>query len=426
MKKIVVVNMVILSICSVIILFAPVKTKQFGDDTFHLEAKALVKFFRGESSINEVYITKAPGPTIWYSIPYFFVPSASVEIIYWNAGVIWNFFMMGGCTLLLIIFIYKYLNPIVAWIFLIVLYLIPVHLYYGMGILAEPIAFCGISVFTAGVIGLFTSSKTRWSILFLTIGLILLLTSRPNSLLVFLFSPLLFVYLYKVKKYRLSDLKNQFVAYFIAFGIFFCILFSVKQLPTYNKDNAQESYLFYVMHHGRFQFKTEKFDWRFWDPLTRPDSKDFQLWEQSSKELDEKVAREKKPFNDVYIEWLIKDTFENPGNFLLQSMVRFAFGNYLQISSINLDDNKVIKFGLYAVNLVNILILIGALLGFVKLYKMNKTWAFLYVPVISLLVFHMFIYMEQRYLFPLRPILLFTFSYFTYLLLNRIKFKDRV
>jgi hypothetical protein len=414
MKKIVVVNMVFMSICSIIILFAPVQTKKFGDDTFHLEAKSLVKFLKGENRINQVYITKAPAPTIWYTIPYVFVPEKSEDIIYWKIGVLWNLIMISVFTSLLIYSIYKYLNPTVGWLFLFVLYLIPVHIYYSMGILAEPVAFCGVCLFLAGTIGLINSRNIYLFTSFLCFGIFMLVTSRPNSILVFLFFPFFTAYLFLFKKYHLSKLKEQIFGYVIAFGVFICTLICIKQLPTHNIDNSQESYFIYVMHHGRFQFRTEKFDWRFWDPLTRSDSKDFQLWKNSIKELDSKVVNEKKTFNDVYIQWLIHDAIENPINIILQSLVRVVFGNYLQISSVNLDSMPLIKIALYAINTMNILILIGALFGIAKLYRNKKIWILILVPVVSLLVFHMFVYMEQRYLFVYRPILLFAFSYYIF------------
>lgn len=408
-----------MSIFSVMILQAPVKTKKFGDDTFHIEAKGIVKFIRSQSSLNDVYITKAPGPSLWYTIPYLLIADGSEESKYWNYGVLWNLIIISICTSLLILSVFKFLGQGVSWILLISLYALPLHLYYSMGILAEPVAFCGVCLFASGTVGLLKQDKSKWQVVLIVLGLTFLLTSRPNSILVYIFFPLTIAYLTQFKKHKLIEFKKHIIAYTIALAALILLTFNIKHLPTYNKENAQESYLFYVMHHGRFQFKTEKFDWRFWDPLTRPDSKDFQSWEKSSKALDAKVSKEKRPFNDVYIEWLIEDAIKDPWNIFVQSLVRLAFGNYLQVNSINMENRPLIKFGLLAANILNIIILFGALLGLIKLYKENKSWLLILIPVVSLLIFHMFVYMEQKYLFPFRPILLLIFSYYAFMFLSR-------
>ncbi len=52
-------------------LLSPVKSKPYGDGDFHIEAKALVSFVSGNAPFDIVSVSKAPGPVLFYAIPYY-------------------------------------------------------------------------------------------------------------------------------------------------------------------------------------------------------------------------------------------------------------------------------------------------------------------------------------------------------------------
>ena len=48
--------------------------------------------------------------------------------------------------------------------------------------------------------------------------------------------------------------------------------FLVKQLPNTRVTYYQDDYFAYVQHIGRFQYRNETWDWRYWDRTTRQGS----------------------------------------------------------------------------------------------------------------------------------------------------------
>ena len=408
----VLVNFLLTLIFLFFILNQSVKPKSFGDDTFHLEAKAIAEFIKGFRSFDDIQLTKAPGPSIIYSIPYMFIPVDSDETKFWISALIWNLIMVLFSTSIVLVTIFKHINRLVSWVILLFLFAIPLHLYYSLGVLAEPLAFSGICIFIAGTIPLIQSDiiKKR-HIFFLTLGLVMFLTARPNGILVFALFPIFFFILFYFFKVPLSKMKGFILGFLLSLFIVLTISFSIQSLPGNQNQELQDNYLFYVMHHGRFQYKTEYFDWRFWDETKRPDSKDYQNWKKSVIDLSNKAKKDSVLLTDIYKEWLIKDAINNPFNIVIQAFIRVLSGNYLQVNSINISKYSFMGFALLLVNLLNIFLNICAIFGFVRLFKENKQWLFIIIPIIALLTFHMLIYMEQRYLYPYRLIVIFLAAY---------------
>jgi hypothetical protein len=58
-----------------------------------------------------------------------------------------------------------------------------------------------------------------------------------------------------------------------------------KNITGNKSATNQDTLLYYVMHEGRFQFREEPFDFRYWSTSTRPDSKDFNDWKKSIQHL---------------------------------------------------------------------------------------------------------------------------------------------
>ena len=112
------------------------------------------------------------------------------------------------------------------------------------------------------------------------------------------------------------------MGFLLSLFIVLTISFSIQSLPGNQNQELQDNYLFYVMHHGRFQYKTEYFDWRFWDETKRPDSKDYQNWKKSVIDLSNKAKKDSVLLTDIYKEWLIKDAINNPFNIVIQAFIR--------------------------------------------------------------------------------------------------------
>jgi hypothetical protein len=123
---------------------------------------------------------------------------------------------------------------------------------------------------------------------------------------------------------------------------------------------------------------------------------------------------------------LINDTVENWDNMVIQSIVRFFSGNYLQVSSTKVDNHSFLGILLAIINLCNILINIFAILGFIKFFKENRQSLFIIAPVVALLFFHMLIYMEQRYLYPYRLIIIFFAAIYCADYLSKLEYVKKI
>ena len=397
------------------LIFSPVKPRTFGDYDFHEEAKIIAKVIHGDEEYNKLSITKAPGPVLLYSIPYTITGSQATDEQYWTAGVIW----IGLLTIISLSILYKKLaatyNYSTANIFMVFTFVIPLHIYYSLGILAESMAFLGVIWLIIGFLEFRNSSKGFYYVA----GLLALVLARPNSALVIpllIIGALYFAWILKQKEYY----KYARYSLYATIGIVLVTLL-VKSLPNTRQTKNQEQYLAFVMHHGRFQFRTETFDWRFWDNNTRADSKDYQMWLTSKHQLDSIVNAGGN--KTVFYDWVLNDVVSHPLITAKQFFVRILFGNTLQISSKPPINYKVLGINgriLYwwihiMLNITNIVILVFAIKWLLSSYNFKLYWP-LYIIIIALCIFHGAVYMEQRYLFPARPIVLL----FSALMLSRL------
>lgn len=396
------------------VLNLPFKAKLYGDNTFHNEAKIASSILKGKSSPNNLMITWAPGPVLFYAIPYTFVAS-DTDHAYWIAGTIWNMLFLSIASWYLLASVILLTNNRGKTLFLALLLIIPLQLYYGFSIIAETMAFCGCCLFLFGITNFIKGKYGKHPSITFIAGLLMMVLSRPNTILVFGFIPLILAWLYfrKDMQYRIL-VKKLIFPFFITCALFIATIFIVKRLPTNQNKTNQENLFLLVNHIGRFQFRTELTDWRFWDSDCRADSKDYIDFVKSVIELDEKIVNEKKTYNEVYEDWLIHDIISHPSGFAIQTFVRVIYGNYLQINSVSYNklaigpiSGKTTSFLIHLVlNLINLGIIIMAVFGFKNLYAFNKATILLILPYVALLLFHSLIYMEQRYLYPARPIIL--------------------
>lgn len=388
------------------ILMLPLRAKQFGDGDFHIETKTIALFLHGVSSYSDLSITKAPGPVIFYLMPYFLAGSQPSDSDLWIAGVMWSALIMSGVLILLVRAIKEKYGVFPAVYFVVFLSILPIHLYYSLGILAEGPAFIGVLL----ILLAFIRNDGRYFYSLIIGGLTLLILSRPNAGLSIGLLSVCTLYFWWKKRDRLS--------YFWASLIVGCIVLGVsgfvKTLPNKRESLKQAEYLSYVMHIGRFQFRTESFDWRFWDNDIRPDSKDYKDWVNSGKQLENEISESGQTFNSVYYKWILGDIIDHPLITLKQFGIRILFGNTLQISSLNekrfaiagLSGNFVYWVIHSVINLINLAFFLLATRFITKIGRFREFWPLLMI-VAALWIFHGVVYMEQRYLFPVRPIILF-------------------
>ena len=404
-------NLVISScylLVAVTMFLSPIKAKRFGDLDFHIETKAVVSYLWGDSSFSEISVTRAPGPILFYAIPYFLAgPNPDDSTIYY-ISILWT----NIIHLILVIVIMdslKYSGSPKTWIItFLLLMVVPLQIYYSLGILAESCAFTGVCLLIYGHIE-YSQKKLRYNILIYSLGLVLLFLSRPTSLLTI---PILIIWLILYNKfYQNKIVADYFIAIIISIIIVLLATFVVIKIKNNRETLKQQQYLTYVMHHGRFQFRTEIFDWRFWDNENRSNSQDYIDWKRSKEKITHKYKSSKS--NDskakFYLKWILKDIVDIPGITLKQFFVRILYGNTLQFSSVEVN-NPIIYWGMHIIlNIINLIIIVPAYYLLVKNYRRLLPIS---APVFALLFFHGLIYMEQRYLFPVRLILIYISSSF--------------
>ena len=123
---------------------------------------------------------------------------------------------------------------------------------------------------------------------------------------------------------------------------------------------------FYVAHQGRFQFREEPLDLRYWESDVRPDSKDYQNWIKNSQRLDSLSKSPQTTYGEVYKQFLIDDFFEHPELFARQFFVKCFYGHIYVINSIQPQKFNLFIFKgvtgywifVILVNLINIIIII--------------------------------------------------------------------
>jgi hypothetical protein len=166
---------------------------------------------------------------------------------------------------------------------------------------------------------------------------------------------------------------------------------------------------YYVAQQGRFQFREEPTDFRFWDDLKRHDSKDYQNWVKATDSLHQVVANG-VPYINAYRNFVVQDVLDHPFYTTRQFFVKALYGHMYFINSIEPEQFKMGPlegaFGFWlliaGINSVNILLIIGFLLFVFRWRKQMPYWPF-YAVILSLVVFHSLMYMEPRYLFPSKP-----------------------
>lgn len=408
------VNLLIIFISSLlmaVVLNLPFKAKQFGDEaSFHEQSKNLARFIKGVGSYDKVTITKAPGPIAFYTPVYLLAPAHATDDQLWVYAVVATF-IISTISLLLIFRIGSNLfSKEVGLLAVMLFFLFPIHAYYSLGILAEIPAFFALSLTLYGwsLVYLNPERKTGW--ITLLIGMWFLIMCRPNTILLLGLGFLVLIYAYFRSKDFFRVFGKKLALTFCIIGLLSFGVGKVAKAITGNKSGENQEGLFYfVAFMGRFQFREEPTDFRFWDNDMRADSKDYQNWGKVGGELSNKMIATHRESNDVYREFLINDALEHPFLFTRQFFVKCFYGHVYFINSVKPSEFHLgpvrgaaaYWFVIFIINFVNLLLIFGAFLFLFREKKLINHWLFWGV-ILSLLIFHGLTYMEPRYMFPSR------------------------
>lgn len=409
-KRIDLILVVISAIMAFVIGNLPFKAKPLGDITFHEEAKNLALFLKGDVPYQAVVITKAPGPVFLYTIAYVWAPAQATDNQLWCYGIVLTSVLIAASLMLLYRAATNLFSREIALLTLLLAFIFPIHSYYTMGILAEAPAFfsTALAIYGWSRIVAHRQKFSGWACF--TLGVWLLVLNRPNAILLPMLGFLVLAYAFWrqrefFKRYGIPLASALSLTILLGFGT----LELAKAITKGKTDQDQSWYFYYVAHQGRFEFREEPTDLRFWENSIRPDSKDYINWVKSGHELNQKAAESGVPRNEVYRDFLIDDALAHPFWFLRSFAVKCVYGNLYFINSIAPDQFKLGPLkgaGGYwtlmaIVNLVNVFVIFGAILFLLSGKDLLICWP-LWASILALLLFHGITYMEPRYIFPSR------------------------
>jgi hypothetical protein len=389
--------------------FLPFKPKPFGDGEYHIGTIQLIDFvFNGFQG--NVRVDKGLFTLFYYFIPYSLAYVFHSDSVYYFFGILFNaaitcwaikylfssFKIMGFSTMT------KFWTIVVLSIF-------PIHIYYSMGIWAEPASFFAVCVFiylwVKIVIG---KSKSVFDFVVLAFSVVMLIGLRPN---LFLFGLLFLLYVLAGK----FSWRNKIVFVLFFAGIFSFMFIAEKALDPHFGTFKKEEFCRQLVR-SRYELRDEPFNWL---PQHRPHisySSDYLNYLSRIKEFDSICAANNLDKTTYYIKWVVNDIVDNPVLTLKQYGLKFFQSQSFIVSPL-MKSNKsaFVKFGIHlyinAVNWVLIFVSIISIFVMIKEKKVELLLPLLFLWASSLLYVFVF-HSEQRYMFPARPVLLFLFTYF--------------
>ena len=396
----------------VVVLNLPFKTKPFGDsNSFFDESKNLAFYLKGSTSFESVTLTKAPAPVFIYTPVFLLTSDNPSNNDLWYRGVAVNFILITISLMLIYRAVISFFDKKIGLISFFLFFLFPIHFYYVFGITAEVPAFFASAIIVYSWSKIYSNSIKIFNWILFGFGLWLLIMCRPNTLLILVLGFLVLLYSYlKSRDFYNEYGRKLFLTITLCGVVCFSTLQLTKLFNSGKKVNNQEWLFYYVAHQGRYQFREEPLDFRFWDDSQRPDSKDYINWKVKAEDLEKIQQNTGKSTTDVYREYLIDDVIENPFITIRQFFVKSFFGQVYIVNSITPQKFHIGLFSgplfywlfLFVVNFINILIVVGLFMFLYKAKNLIKFWP-LWSILLALLIFHGMMYMEPRYMYPARP-----------------------
>jgi hypothetical protein len=399
-------------ICFLIVGLLPFAPSPFGDVNFHQEAKTLSLALRGSSAWSDLRISHAPGPALYYAIPYLLVPTGASEHTYWLAACIWNFLCTTLATLLIYFAARRLAGERTGRIAAILVLIAPFGIYYSFGIAAETPGFLGAAAFAYGW-ARYRTHQANGALISCS-GLILLVLNRPNTLPVAALAVLIAALGWTSKSAIMrAEARLAFLCALFTFGAVVIASVLLAQQTGNEGLRVQTTNIYDILLQGSFQFRTEPWDWRNWGKNTRAGSQDYQNWSEQRDKLLQRSLDSGIHFRDVERAWVVDDFLTHPLLHVRMTAVRVLSQNIATVNSVHPESFGIGPFrgrwvffvfhGL--LNLIGLMPLAGSLWFVTQRRREILTYWPLWSPWLALFTFHALVYAEPRYLLPSRPLL---------------------
>lgn len=392
-----------------VFVFLPFKPKPFGDGEYHLGTIQLIDFLVNGCQ-GAVGVDKGLFTLFYYFIPYSLAYVFHSNSLYYFFGVVFNLIIICGAIKYLFASfeLMGFTQKSKFWTVL-VLNVFPIHIYYAMGILSETGSFFAVCLIIYFWVKIKTNkSQSVFDFGTLAFCVLMLISLRPNLILF----GLLFLLFILISRY---DIRNKLVFSGVFLGLFVFIFFVEKAVdPNFGVFKKEEAARQLVR--SRYELREEPFNWM---PQHYPHvsySSDYLNYLSTVKEFDSICKASGQHKTRYYIDWSVNDILHNPLLTARQYGLKFIQAQSFIISPL-MKSNKSnwIKIGIHfyinSINYILIVISVSSLFVLIKEKKGKLVFPFLLLWICSLLYVFIF-HSEQRYLFPMRPVLFFLFAYY--------------
>lgn len=400
------------------LLCLPASPNRFGDQDFYLEARALAAALAGRAPWQEAAVTKAPGPVLFYTVPFLALPDSAPPERYWLAAVLWSGAWTTASVLLVRRTAARLAGPAAGRVAGACAVALPLCVYYSLGILAEPPAFAGAALLAWGWTRWWRRHAFRGSLLSPLAaggGLLLLLLSRPNAALVVpLAATAAVATAWRTRSGAGRGAARATGCLLVGVALAACLLqVGLGRLPGRRTAVRQHAYLSYVVLHGRFQYRAEPWNWSYWDQ-DRAGTPDYDAWLATQAALETEAAAAGQSLDALRRRWIVQDHLAHPLLALRQALTRCLTLNLLVVHSAAPErfalgpiPGPVVYLAAHLlVNGCAWLLLAAAAAGLWRgRAEALNLWP-LAGPWLALLLFSASTYAEPRYLFPAQPGLL--------------------
>ena len=388
----------------------PIKPKKFGDMEYHDGAKAIVGLLGSTGEQTILYVKKGLITILYYVFPYLISEQIGGDFANYLAAISWNALFNFLAVLFLFLTLRNEFGRSAAWLGAILLFLFPIHIYYGMGVLAETPAFFVTSLL------LYFWQRTKTGqvglnhIFTLAILLALLFGIRINTILIFPILGLITLFYY-LKKRQSDSFLPQFrnsLSLFLISSIMAGLLYFITNKIDTNKGASKDDLFYYSILQGRYEFREDNFNWIHWTEKDESIDK-INQWKKKA-ELDRICkATPEESCPKIYLSWVLTDVFSHPLLTIKQYSIKFFHAQTFVVTSMFLGESPGWKVWLLHI-LINSINFLLVFLSIFYLYRHRKKilshwplWGIWLAFYGFVCIFHS----EPRYFFPLRPFLIF-------------------
>lgn len=398
---------------TIIFLLLPFKPKKFGDaNDYHDAAKVLVAIVQNKVDASELYISKGLITILYYFFPYLLSEQIGTDEANYYFAISWNLIFNTISLLLIFSVLKREFGKWFGYLGIGLLLLFPIHIYYAVGVGAETAAFC----VTALILYVWHTWKNsnfdpnNYSILTLALLLTILFGIRINTILAFPLLGLISVYYFfytrthKEAIFLFQKSLQLFLLSSVLAGTLYFLTNTIDQRKGANKSDL----FYYSITQGRYEFRADTFNWLHW--TEKDDSIDkINQWKKNAELKRECQANPEESCFKIFVAWSLQDIWNNKLLTIKQYLIKFFQSQTFVITSMFLSGTASLKTWLVHIyfNIINLSLVLCSLAYF---YQKRKSILLNWPLWLIWLAFYGFIcifHSEPRYLFPLRPFLIY-------------------